>query len=134
MTTARLILAIVSTALEEVAIVVIWRWLLPEFGIELPLAVLIAVMVVWAAFGAALFVFTTRILKKQAVIGLPTMIGSKGKVASSLVPEGLVRIRGELWGASSVEGNLDKGEQVEVVGEDGLKLVVRKVGKNKPTR
>ena len=134
MTTARLILAIVSTVLEEVAIVVIWRWLLPEFGIELPLAVLIAVMVAWAVFGTALFVFTTRTLKKQAVVGLPTMIGSKGKVASSLAPEGLVRIKGELWGATSAEGNVDAGEQVEVVGEDGLKLVVRRVGTKKSTR
>ena len=62
MTTARLILAIVSTTLEEVAIVVIWRWLLPEFGIVLSLPVLIAVMVVWAGFSVALFVFTTRTL------------------------------------------------------------------------
>ena len=134
MTTARLILAIVSTSLEEVAIVVIWRWLLPEFGINLPFSVLIGVMVAWAAFAVALFVFTTRTLKKQTVVGLPTMIGSKGKVASSLVPEGLVRIRGELWGATSAEGDIDKDEEVEVVGEDGLKLVVRKAGKNRPIR
>ena len=134
MTTARLILAIVSTSLEEVAIVAIWRWLLPEFGIELPLAVLIAVMVAWAAFGTALFVFTTRTLKRQTVVGLPTMIGSKGKVASPLVPEGMVKIKGELWGATSAEGNVDKGEQVEVVGEDGLKLVVRQIGTKKSIR
>ena len=134
MTTARLILAIVSTSLEEVAIVVIWRWLLPEFRINLPFSVLIGVMVAWAVFAAALFVFTTRTLKRQAVVGLPTMIGSKGKVASSLAPEGMVRIRGELWGATSAEGNVDKDEEVEVVGEDGLKLVVRKAVKNRPIR
>jgi membrane-bound serine protease (ClpP class) len=134
MTTARLILAIVSTALEEVAIYVIWRWLLPEFDIKLPISVLIGVMVAWAAFAAALFIFTTRTLKRQTVIGLPTMIGSKGKVASSLVPEGLVRIKGELWGATSAEGNVDTGEEIEVVGEDGLKLVVRKAVKSKPIR
>ena len=134
MTTARLILAIVSTSLEEVAIVVIWRWLLPEFGIRLTLPVLIGVMVAWAAFSVSLFVFTTRVLKKQAVVGLPTMVGSKGKVASILAPEGLVRIRGELWGATSAEGNLDTGEEIEVVGEDGLKLVVRKIVTKKSIR
>lgn len=124
--TARLILAIVSTFAEEVAIVVIWRWLLPEFDIELPVAVLIAVMVAWLAFSVGLFMFTTRTLKRQTVVGLPTMTGSKGKVASSLSPEGMVRIKGELWGATSLEGNVDKGDEIEVVGEDGLKLVVRK--------
>ena len=118
--------------MEEVAIVIIWRWLLPEFGIRLSLAVLIGVMLGWAAFSVASFVFTTRIMKKQRVIGLPSMIGSKGKVASSLAPQGLVKIKGELWGATSAEGNIDPGEGVEVVGEDGLKLVVRKDGIKKP--
>jgi membrane-bound ClpP family serine protease len=134
MTIARLILAIVSTSLEEVAIVAIWRWLLPEFGIKLSLPVLIGIMVAWALFSVTLFVVTTRILKKQVVVGLPTMIGSKGKVASSIAPEGLVRIKGELWGATSAAGNIDVGEQVEVVGEDGLKLVVRKASTSKSIR
>jgi len=130
-TTARLILAIITTSLEEVAIVAIWRWLLPEFGIYLPVSVLIGVMVAWVAFAVTLFVFTTRTLKRQILVGLPTMIGSKGKVASPLVPEGLVKIRGELWGATSTAENIGKGEEVEVVGEDGLKLVVRRVSTRK---
>ena len=134
LTTARLILAIVSTSVEEVAIVAIWRWLLPEFGIELSLSVLIGVMAAWAAFSVSLFVFTTRTLKRQIVVGLPTMIGSKGKVASPLAPEGLVRIKGELWGATSGEGNVGTGEEIEVVEEDGLKLVVRRIGTNKSIR
>ena len=132
MTTARLILAIISTSLEEVAIYVIWRWLLPEFDIFLPFWVLVTVMVVWAAFSIALFVFTTRTLKRQTVVGLPTMIGSKGKAVSALAPDGMVRIRGELWGAVLDEGHLKKGEGIEVVGEDGLKLVVRRIVTNRP--
>ena len=134
LTTARLILAIVSTTVEEVAIVAIWRWLLPEFDIYLPFSVLVGVMIAWAAFSVTLFVFTTRTLKKQTVVGLPTMVGSKGKVASALTPEGMVRIKGELWGATSDTGNIDAGEAVEVVGEDGLKLVVRKFSTSRPTR
>ena len=126
MFTARLIIAIVSNILEEVAIVVIWRWLLPEFGIRLPLSALIGVMIAWAIFSVSLFVFTTRTLSRQILVGLPTMIGSKGKVASPLAPDGLVRIKSELWGAISPEGNIDKGEEIAVVGEDGLKLIVRR--------
>ena len=127
MTTARLIVAIISTSLEEVAIVVIWRWGLPRLGIYVPVSVLIGVMVAWAIFAVTLFIFTTRTLKKQVVVGLPTMIGGRGRVASPLAPEGLVRIKGELWGATSDDGDIDTGEEVRVVGEDGLKLVVRKV-------
>jgi membrane-bound ClpP family serine protease len=122
LTVSRLVLAVLSTSLEEVAIYVIWRWLLPEFGIELPYQVLIGVMVAWAGFGVWLFIFTTRTLKKQTVLGLPSMVGTVGKVASRLVS-----IRGELWGAVSNEGYIEAGERVTVIREDGLKLFVRKI-------
>jgi len=134
LTTARLVLAIVSMVLEQGAIYVIWRWLLPQFGINLPLSVLIGVMVAWAVFGIWLFLFTTHTLRRQVPVGLPSMVGTKGKVASKLVPEGLVRIKGELWVATSSEGNIDAGEAIVVVGEDGLKLLVRRVDDSRPKR
>lgn len=134
MTVARLILAIVSTALEEVAIVVIWRWLLPEFDIYLPVPVLVAVMILWGIFAVSLFVFTTRTLRKQSVVGLPTMVGSRGKAASRMAPDGMVRIKGELWAAVADGNGIDKGEWIEVVGEDGLKLVVRRTAVGGPKR
>jgi membrane-bound serine protease (ClpP class) len=129
-TTARLILAIVSTLAVEAALFTIWRWVLPEWEIEIPLAVLIGVMIFWAIFAVVDFWFVTRTLRRQAVIGLPTMIGSRGKVMAPLAPEGQVRIRGELWGAESIDSNIDRGEEVLVVGQDGLKLIVRKAGRN----
>ena len=129
MTTARLVLAIVSTLAVEAALFTVWRWVLPGWDIEIPLAVLIAVMVFWAVFAVVDFWFVTRTLKRQTVVGLPTMVGSKGKVASPLAPEGQVTIRGELWGAESIGGNIDTGEWVTVVGQDGLKLMVCKTGR-----
>lgn len=128
LTLARLALAALSTALEEVAIWVVWRWLLPEFGVNLPLIVLVVAMVAWAAFGTWLFIFTTRALKRQAAVGLPSMVGAVGKVVSRLAPEGLVRIKGELWSATSNEGNIEVGEDIVVVSEVGLKLFVRRPG------
>ncbi|MFQ6121657.1 MAG: NfeD family protein [Dehalococcoidales bacterium] len=130
MTTARLILAIVSTLAVEAALFTIWRWVLPEFEIEIPLAVLIAVMVAYAVFAIVDFWFVTRTLKRQTVVGLPTMVGGKGKVASPLAPEGQVIIKGELWGAKSIDRNINIGEEIIVVGQDGLKLIVRKANSN----
>jgi len=132
--TPRLVLAIISTLLEEGAIFVIWRWALPRFGIELSLYVLIIIMVGWLVYAVVTFIVVTRALGKKAVIGLQTMIGSRGKVARPLAPEGMVRIKGELWGATSEEGEIDIGEEVIVVGEDGLKLIVRKGGPRLTTR
>jgi len=126
LTWTRLILAVISTSLEEVGLWAIWRWLLPEFGIILPVWVLITIMVAWAVFGTWLFIFTTWALKKQATAGLPSMVGTAGKASGALAPEGMVKIRGELWGAISEEGDIADGEKIIVTGEDGLKLMVRK--------
>jgi membrane-bound ClpP family serine protease len=129
LTRARLVMAVISTSFEEGAIYVIWRWLLPEFGINLPYQVLIGIMVAWAGFGILLFIFTTRTLRKQVPVGLPSMVGTRGKVAGKLSPEGMVRIGGELWGAVSAEGDvIDTGDEVVVISEDSLKLFVRRVG------
>ena len=128
MTTARLILAIVSTLAVEFAFYVIWRWVLPEFDIQVPFWVLMAVMIFWAVFAVADFIFVTHILRRQTIVGLPTMAGSQGRVKSPLHPEGQVMIKGELWGAKSIEGDINIGEVVTVVGQDGLQLVVRRAG------
>ncbi len=126
LTQTRLILAIISTALEELAIWAIWRWFLPEHDINLHVGVLIGVMFAWGIFSTWLFLFTTRALKKQAMAGLPSMVGMIGKAVGNLTPEGMVKIRGELWSAVSEEGNIAAGEQIIVTGENGLKLLVRK--------
>ncbi len=65
-------------------------------------------------------------MRRKPLDGLPYMVGSQGEVVSPLAPEGLVRIKGELWQAESASGSIDTGEEVTVVGQDGLKLVVRK--------
>jgi membrane-bound serine protease (ClpP class) len=124
--TARLILAIFSTLLEEAALVVIVLVGLPKLGIHIPLAGLIAIMVAWGAFAVFTYRMGSRALKRKPVVGLPTMIGSQGKAVSPLAPDGFIRIKGELWEAKSVGDRIDTGEEITVVGQDGLKLVVDK--------
>jgi len=125
--TARLIWSIVSNLLEEAALVVIVLWGLPELGIQnFPLAGLIALMAAWGAYSVITYRIGSRALRKKAVAGLPAMVGTKGKVVSRLAPKGMVRIKGELWGATSSGTNVDVGEEVVVVGQNGLRLVVDK--------
>lgn len=124
--TARLIFAIFSTLMEEAALVVIVLWGLPELGIHIPLAGLIALMAAWGAYSVISYRIGSRALRRKVVAGLPAMVGTKGKVVSPLAPKGVVRIKGELWGATSSGANIDAGEEVVVVGQDGLRLVVDK--------
>lgn len=122
----RLILAIVSTLLEEAALAVIVLWGLPQLDIHIPLAGLIAMMVAWGAFSVFTYQMGSRALRRKPVIPLLPMIGSRGKVVSPLDPEGLIKIKGELWVAKSAGERMDTGEEVTVVGQNGLKLIVRK--------
>ena len=122
----RLIWAIVTTTLEEAAIAAVVLWGLPQLDIHIPLPALIAVMVAWAAFAVFTFRKGTQALKKKPVVGLSDMVGSKGKVVNQLDPQGMVRIKGELWDAISVGGRVNAGKEITVVGQDGLKLIVRR--------
>lgn len=57
------------------------------------------------------------------------MTGSHGKVILPINPEGMVKIKGELWSAKSDGEHIDKDEDIIVIGQDNLKLIVRKRAK-----
>ena len=122
----RLIIAIVSTTLEETALAVGVLWGLPKLGIHIPLWILIITMLAWGTYTVITYRMGSRALRKKPVNGLMAMVGGEGKVVSPLVPEGLVRIKSELWKAKSVSGRMDTGEKVIVVGQNRLALVVRR--------
>ena len=127
----RLVIAIISTSLEEASLAVIILLGLPRLGISIPLAGLIALMVVWGIVSVVIYRLGSRALRRKLVVGLPTMIDSKGKVVSRLAPKGAVRIKSETWEAISARGKIETGEEITVVGQDGLKLIVRKSRKQR---
>jgi membrane-bound ClpP family serine protease len=126
LTSSRLILAVISMAAEQVAIWAVWRWLLPELGVTLAVWVVIIAMSAWLLFGIFLYINGTTALKKKEYAGLSSMIGMSGKTVDRLAPDGMVKIKGELWKAAAEDGVIEADENITVTGEDGLKLVVRK--------
>jgi len=126
----RKIVAIVSSIVEESIIVVIVLWGLPKLGLPVPfwaqIIILIVLMAAWASYSIFTFRLGTRALKRNDVVGLPNMLKLKGEVINPLTPEGLVRIHGELWIASSEEGELEKNTRIIVVSQDRLKLIVKR--------
>ena len=119
-------MAIISSLLEEGALVVIVLWGLPQIEIHIPLAGLIALMIAMGAYDVFAYRMGTKALMRKPVTGLPEMLDSKGKTVIPLDPEGLVKIKGELWAAESVDRKIDAGKEVIVVGQERLKLLVRK--------
>jgi membrane-bound ClpP family serine protease len=122
----RRILAILSTLLDEVALAAIILWGLPRLGIHIPLAGLIALMAALVAYAVITYRLGSKALGKKPVVGLSDMVGSRGKVVTPLDPQGLVRIKGELWESTSADRRINTGEEVIVVGQDRLKLTVRR--------
>jgi membrane-bound ClpP family serine protease len=120
----RLILAITSTMLEEAVVAVIVLWGLPKWDIWIPLWALILALIGWTAFSIIIYRMGSSALRTKQTIGLHNMIGSKGEVVSPLAPEGMVRIKGELWRARSDGSEMKEGIEVIVVGQDRLELIV----------
>lgn len=128
MMTTRLVIAIVTTLIEEAALVAVVLWGLPQLGINLHVGVLIALMVALAAYAVIAYRMGSRALKRKPVVGLSDMIGARGKTVSDLDPDGTVRIKGELWESRAEGRKINAGVAVVVVGQEGLKLVVRREG------
>jgi membrane-bound ClpP family serine protease len=132
MMTTRLIIAIITTAIEEAAIAVVGLWLLPKIDVHIPLFALILIMLAWAGFAVFTYLLGSRALRRKPEGGLADMLGTRGEVVKRLDPEGMVRIKGELWKAKSAGRKIKAGEEVTVVGQKGLKLIVEREGRKKP--
>ena len=79
----------------------------------------------------ALVVYKVAQARRRKVKGGPEeLIGKVGTVTSVLAPKGEVRIEGQIWRAESIGAEVREGEQIEIVGREGLTLKV----KPKPNR
>lgn len=99
---------------------------IPALRVSLWTIIPVAVFTFFVVFLAARAIIKTH--KRKGLTGKEGMIGLVGEAESDLKPVGQVFIRGEIWKAESVEGVIKKGEEVEVVGVEGLKLKVRRKG------
>lgn len=98
----------------------------PAEYMRVSLSVIIPAVMVSAAF----FIFAvTRAIHarlKKPTTGMEGLVGEAGTAATSISPEGKVSVHGEFWNATS-DQNIEKGEKVQVIGVDHLKLKVKKI-------
>jgi membrane-bound serine protease (ClpP class) len=99
----------------------------PQFQrVSLPLVILVAVITGLIFF--FIVGFALRAQKKPVITGQESMKGQTGIARTDIGPSGQVQTDSELWTAELAEGQgkIRKGERVEVVKVDGLKLKVKK--------
>lgn len=68
-----------------------------------------------------------KAIRQPHATGMGSMVGETGVVVSPLTPEGMIKVRGEIWRARSQGGDLPKDQAVEIVAAEGLTLIVRPV-------
>jgi membrane protein implicated in regulation of membrane protease activity len=125
--------AILGWMLEEVILVAVVLWLLPLFNVNLPLWVLGILMAALAVYSCVMYRIgrTTFLIKPK--VAAEAIIGNEGKVTKRLAPEGYVKVQGVLWKATCVESALEVGDEVVVVGIEGLRLTVNPKGRTVQT-
>jgi membrane-bound serine protease (ClpP class) len=94
----------------------------PEAQLALAIIIIIiALIIFWMIYKAA----QAKLSKIKT--GKEALIGSKGVAVTDLNPKGEIRVLGEFWQATAKEGEIKTGEKVDVVGMQGMFLVVKPV-------
>jgi membrane-bound serine protease (ClpP class) len=79
---------------------------------------------------AVFFLLVKRTVRRPPSVGREELIGQTGVAVTGIDPKGLVKLRGELWTATSKEP-IEEGAQVVVKDVKGVALVVRKLKRRK---
>jgi membrane-bound serine protease (ClpP class) len=100
----------------------------PEFArVSVPLVITVALLI--AAMFTAILTFALRALKAPVRTGQESMVGKQGFAKTDFTPDGTVRVGSELWTAEKADLTeaISKGERIEVVSVEGLRLKVKKI-------
>ena len=71
--------------------------------------------------------FAISARRRRVEVGSEALVGRMGVAKTELAPTGMVQVGGELWSAQVEDRSaaLRAGQDVEVIGVDGLRLRVR---------
>lgn len=92
--------------------------------ISVPLV--IAIALVNGAFFAYIVAKAVQARRFPLAMGMSTLVGKIGEARTDLNPTGTVLVASELWTAEAQDGNVPVGKPVQVVGVDGVKLLVKR--------
>ena len=121
---AYIIFNIVTGLLKGAALAAIVLWLLPLWGINIPLWGFISIVIAFLIYEIVTFRLGKRALDRKPVIWAKAVVGCCGKATTPLTPYGYVQVKGELWRALSSDEIIDKGDDIVVLEMDRLTLRV----------
>ena len=121
---AYIIFNIVTGLLKGTVLLSIVLWLLPLWGINIPIWGLILIVVAFLTYEIITFRLGKRALEKRPAIWSEAIAGCRGKATTPLTPDGYVQVNGELWHAFSNNTSIKEGDDIVVLELDRLILRV----------
>lgn len=118
-------LIVLASLADDAAIALLILLVLWLLGLPISPAIIIFIVALFAASALIMHKLIIPALRRKKTTGAEGMIGLEGKVVEPLAPQGLVVVKGERWRAISAGENIAAGDNVEVVGLDGLTLRVK---------
>jgi membrane-bound serine protease (ClpP class) len=88
---------------------------------------LAATLIIVALIVGLIFYVGVKAQFRRVKTGKEALIGAEGVVTTELNPKGEIRVLGEFWEATAKDTTIAAGKTVEVVGLDGMFLVVKPV-------
>jgi membrane-bound serine protease (ClpP class) len=96
------------------------------YGLAVQVEVTIAAtLIIVALIVGFIFYVGVKAQFRRVKTGKEALIGAKGVAISDLNPNGEIRVIGEFWEATAKDGDIVTGQTVEVVGMQGMFLVVK---------
>ena len=121
---AYIIFNIATGLLKGAVLLSIVFWLLPLWGINIPIWGLALIIIAFLAYEIVTFKLGRRALERKPVIWSQAIVGRCGKATTDLKPDGYVRVDGELWQAYSDDTSINEGDDIIVVEMNKLTLRV----------
>ena len=115
---------LVTAIIEEAVLIAGLLWLLPQFGISIPIWLFVVLVLVWTAWSYLTYWLGKGVIGKPPAVGPEAMVGTICQTTTPLCPKGYVQVGIELWRACSISGDIDAGVEVVIVGMKGLTLFV----------
>lgn len=115
---------IATGLLKGAVLAAIVLWLLPLWGIYIPIWGRILIVIAFLCYEIVTFRIGRRAFERKPVIWAEAIVGCCGKATTPLTPKGYVRVQGEYWRALSSDVNINEGDDIVVVEMNRLTLHV----------
>jgi membrane-bound ClpP family serine protease len=119
-TNPRIVIAVITSLVDEIMLFILVLWVLPALGINVPLWLVIPLAVIFLASGT----WTLLVVRKKPNLGFENQIGARGVAITDIEKKGLVKIGRENWTARTGGPKLERGSKIVVVEQNALILTV----------